>query len=127
MSMRWQYRVTAILLSLFGLTSFALAEVADKMPTATHIWSYAAPLALLTFFCARFKPVIGVIAMVFTFFLNPGCGVWQLNYYLHGAVAAEMGVHYMLNAYLAIFVPPLFGLLGIVNHSIFRRRKVAAQ
>jgi hypothetical protein len=93
------------------------------MWTAEHIWWYAGPLALLALFLARFKPLLGVVAIISSFFLNPGCGVWEMNSYLHGAVAEEMGSDYMLNAYFAIAAPPLFGIIGVVWHFLSRRGK----
>jgi len=116
-----------IFFPLFGLTSVVLAEVTDKMPTTAHIWSYAAPLALLAFLCSHFKPAVGVVAIISTFFLNPGFGVWEMNHYLQGAVASEMGTDYVRDAYIAIAIPPLFGLIGILTHFLFRRRAVATQ
>jgi hypothetical protein len=117
------YRSAAILAVPFILTSAALAEIADKMPTSSDMWSTAGWIAAVSFAVACYKPLIGILVLIVTDLFSAGMGVVEFNGDYPGAVAREMGNVYLREAIYATLLPVLSTLLGITLHLLWRRWK----
>jgi hypothetical protein len=96
-----------------------LAEVADKEPTLAWLWTVAAILSIASFALCRWRRSAAVIAI-------PAAVLWLWlllpeihDRFVGPAILQELGRGYVIQTYLAAFVPVLFIVFGLLR----RRRE----
>jgi len=97
------------------MTNFTLilAEVADKEPTITAIWTVAAFLCIGGFVLCRWRRVAGLIAL-------PLAALWAWamfseihDPYVGPAILRELGRGYVTQAYVAALIPFVIAASGL--------------
>lgn len=101
--------------------SVFLAEVGDKEPTLFVVWIVALVLSLSFFAFARWRLWIAVIAVA----IAAAAWAFALVSELRGpqvgpAILQELGRAYVIQSYVAVFIPFIFLVVGIAP---WRRRE----
>jgi hypothetical protein len=107
-------------LCLFFISLTASAEVADKIPDVSAIWTWITGgcIAAIVFLISRRNVWIGAVTAVCWFIAL----IWFLHFdgkVMSDAVYAELGVGYYVHDYFAFLLTPL----GVVFAAILRRRR----
>ena len=96
-------------------TFSTLAEVADKEPTLTWLWTVAAILSIASFALCRWRRWAAIIAV-------PAAALWVYlllpeihDRFVGPAIQQELGRGYVIQTYLAAFVPVLFIIFGLLR------------
>lgn len=92
-----------------------LAEVVDKEPTLTWLWTIAAILSAASFALCRWRRWTAVIAIPAAAFW-----IWLLlpeirDRFVGPAILQELGRGYVIQTYLAAFVPLFFIVFGLLR------------
>lgn len=101
------------------LTALACAEVMDKEPPISLIWSFAIPGAALAFLLTRTHPLLGLIALVP---LLPVLGMVEECHEpsIGPAILREAGQTYVIQVHLALALAVVAYAAG---YSIWRRHQ----
>jgi hypothetical protein len=114
-------RYLSLSTSLFFIPLIAAAEVADKIPHVSGVWTWAAGvcIAVIVFFVSWWSVRVGIVTVV--------CWLIALIWFLHfddkvlsDAIYAELGAGYYVHDYLAFLLTPLGVALGWI---VRKRRK----
>jgi hypothetical protein len=97
--------------TMIGFVSI-LAEVSDKEPTFTEIWFIAAFFGITSFLLCRWRRFAGVIVLPLA-----ACWAWAMLLEIHDpyvgpAILDELGRGYVVQAYIASFLPFMLVTIG---------------
>jgi hypothetical protein len=89
-----------------------LAEIGDKVPTAGKLWAVAAFLSVAGFVLCRWSRVAAIIVLPFAALWGTAVILELRDPYIGPAILEELGLGYVVQAYVTVFVPFMALVIG---------------
>jgi len=112
-----------VALAALVISSPAFAEVADKEPTVSALWTWALGFTLIALLLEAVRPRLGLLVVPFAA-LSAWAGHMELSDpHVGPAILGELGPSYVNMSYASFAVGLLGPLLVVLLWNVVRRRK----